>query len=194
MPRGLEFEEKVRRLKEFLSVERRMPGYVEMQQMFEYRSKNAVYGFLEKLVSAGLVVKGEGGKLAPTGALSGKLQVLGEVQAGFPSMAEELLLDTLSLDEYLIDHPEATFLLRVSGESMIEAGIMPGDMVLVERGATAKDGDIVVAEVDGAWTLKFLQHDKQGVVLMPANKKFPPIRPQVSLEIGGVVRSVIRKY
>ena len=100
----------------------------------------------------------------------------------------------LSLDEWLIRRPDATYLLKVSGDSMIEAGIHPGDVVLVERGANPKSGAVVVAQVDGEWTLKFFFKDKNGVRLEPANPKYRTIRPKQSLEIGGVVRAVIRKY
>ena len=86
-----------------------------------------------------------------------RTRVRGTVEAGFPSPAEEELVDTLSLDELLIQNREASFLLKVTGDSMTGAGIMPGDMVIVDRGRTAKSGDIVIAEVDGQWTMKYLR-------------------------------------
>jgi SOS-response transcriptional repressor LexA len=73
--------------------------------------------------------------------------VLGSVEAGFPSPAEEELVDTLSLDDLLIQNREATFLLKVSGDSMINAGILPGDMVIIDKGLTPKSGDIVIARL-----------------------------------------------
>jgi repressor LexA len=63
----------------------------------------------------------------------------------------------MSLDEYLITNKEATYILKVNGESMIEAGILPGDMLLVERGAEPRDGDIMIAQVDSAWTMKYFR-------------------------------------
>ena len=99
----------------------------------------------------------------------------------------------LSLDDWLIRRPDATYLLKVSGESMRDAGILPGDVVLVERGVNPKNGAVVVACVDAEWTLKYYFKDRSGVRLEPANTKFKTIRPKQSLEIGGVVRSVIRK-
>jgi repressor LexA len=77
---------------------------------------------------------------------------------------------------------------------MIDAGIHPGDMVLVEKGKEPKSNDIVIAEVDGEWTMKYFVRDREGVVLEPANRRFRAIRPKNSLHIGGVVRSVIRRY
>jgi repressor LexA len=116
------------------------------------------------------------------------------VEAGFPSPAEEELLDTMSLDEYLISNKEATFILQVSGNSMIDAGIMPKDLVLVERTNEAKPGDIVIAEVDGKWTMKYLRQKGNQMYLEPANKKYTPIYPKEELKISAVVKAVIRKY
>jgi len=134
------------------------------------------------------------GKIAATSRLTGTVKLLGAVQAGFPSPAEEELIDTLSLDEFLIERPEATFMLKVSGDSMLEAGIHPGDLVLVERGVAPRSNDVVVAQVDGEWTMKYFIRDRKGVRLEPANRKYKAITPRSSLEIGGVVRCVIRKY
>ncbi len=122
------------------------------------------------------------------------LRMLGIVEAGFPSPAEESLADNISLDDLLIQNREASFLVKVSGDSMTGAGIMPGDMVIVDRGQVAKSGDIVIAEVDGQWTMKYLRKRGEDVVLLPANPKYQPIRPKVELKIAGVVTAVVRKY
>jgi len=124
----------------------------------------------------------------------GSIPLLGIVEAGFPSPAEEELIDTMTLDEYLIKNKEATYLLQASGDSMIDAGILPGDLVLVERGKEAKDGDIVIAEVDHKWTMKYLRKRGQKIFLQSANKKYPPIYPTEELKIAAVVQAVIRKY
>lgn len=193
MPRTMDLAEKVQQLRMFYARERRVPGYNEMLKLFGYRSKNAVFGLLEKLQEAGYLVKKDG-KIAPTGKISGAIRLLGAVQAGFPSPAEEELLDTMSLDEFLVDRPEATFMLKVTGDSMVDAGIYPGDIVLVEKGIAPKTNDIVIAQVDGEWTMKFFVRRGRDVVLEAANKRYPPIRPRQSLEIAGVVRTVIRKF
>ena len=193
MPRALNLEEKVGRLRRFLRQEKRLPGYAEMLALFEYRSKNAVFGLLKKMEEGGYLRK-VGGKISVTEKLAGSVRMLGLVQAGFPSPAEEELADTISLDEYLIRRPEATFMLTVSGDSMIEAGIHPGDIVLVEKGVKPKKGDIVIAQVDDEWTIKYFTTDQVGVRLDPANPKYRFIRPKRSLVMGGVVKAVIRKY
>jgi SOS regulatory protein LexA len=123
------------------------------------------------------------------------IPILGTIEAGFPSPAEEELIDTMKLDEYLIRNKAATMMLQVRGDSMIDAGIHPGDVALLERGADAKDGDIVVAEVDGCrWTLKYLRQRAGQIYLEPANKKYKPIYPEESLKITAVLVGLVRKY
>ncbi|MBU4199379.1 MAG: transcriptional repressor LexA [Verrucomicrobia bacterium] len=192
MPRILDLQMKIRSLRRFVKTEGRIPTYREMLALFEYRSKNAVHGLVKKLVHFGYVRKSRG-KLAATSRLTGVLKLLGAVQAGFPSPAEEELADTINLDEFLVERPDTTYLLTVSGDSMIEAGIHPGDLVLVEKGRTPKNRDIVVAQVDDEWTIKYFIKDSEGILLQPANRKYESIRPRRFLTIGGVVRAVIRK-
>lgn len=84
-------------------------------------------------------------------------------------------------------------MLKVTGDSMIEAGIMPGDYVLVDRAITAKNGDVVIAQVDGQWTMKYLNKKGKEITLIPANSKYTPIKPKNELKIAGVVKAVIRK-
>ena len=162
-------------------------------KLFEFRSKNAVARIVEKFLSKGLLSKDRRGRLIPA-RLSASIKVLGFIQAGFPSPAEEELIDTLSLDEFLIRKPEASYLLKVSGDSMIDAGIHPGDLVIVERGRTVKNGDIVVAQADGEWTLKYYYKKGPNVVLKAANRKYPLFSPREELVIGGVVTASLRKY
>jgi SOS regulatory protein LexA len=171
----------------------RMPSYSEVGELLGLRSKNAVFKLVGRLEKLGAVRRDERGRLVP-GSIGAPARLLGTVEAGFPSPAEEELADTLSLDDLLIENPEATFLLKVSGDSMSGAGILPGDMVLVDKGQSPKSGDIVIAEVDGEWTMKYLRKRGQGAVLVPANPKYQPIRPKRELRIAGVVTAVVRKY
>jgi repressor LexA len=194
MPRTMNLNSKILSLRLFLHRERRLPTYREMLDLFGYRSTNAVAGLVRKLIALGYILQDNEGHMAPTRKLAGVAKLLGTVQAGFPSPAEEELVDVLSLDEYLIRRPESTYMLTVSGDSMIEAGIHPGDILLVEKGGTPRNGQIVVAQVDGEWTLKYYMKDRAGVRLDPANRKYQFIRPRQSLVIGGVVRAVIRRY
>lgn len=172
---------------------RRLPSYQEILGLTGWRSKNSAYKLIRKMENQGWVKKDASGRLVPD-RIFGSTRILGYVEAGFPSPAEEELIDTITLDEYLIRRKEATFMLKVSGDSMVEAGIRPGDLVLVERHRTPADGDIVVAEVDGQWTMKFFKKKGGQVFLLPANRKYRPIVPQGELKIEAVVISLIRKY
>lgn len=177
----------------FYKHNRRMPNYAEIMALLGFKSKNAVFKLINRLAADNFLSKDAKGKLSPK-KLYGELKVLGRVEAGFPSPAEEELSDTMSLDEYLIKNKEATYMLKVSGESMKDAGIMPGDMVLVDRSLTPVDGNIVIAEVDNQWTIKYFRKKGKKIYLEPANKNFPIIFPKEELKIAAVVRAVIRKY
>jgi len=177
----------------FYSEKGRMPSFSEIGEMAGLRSKNAVFKLVNKLELLGVLGRDEKGRLIP-GSIASPVRVLGTVEAGFPSPAEEAMADTLSLDDLLIQNPEATFLLRVSGDSMSGAGILPGDMVLVDKGRVPKSGDIVIAEVDGEWTMKYLKKRGESVTLIPANPRYQPIRPRKELKIAGVVTAAVRKY
>ena len=170
-----------------------MPSFSEMGELTGIRSKGAVSKFINKLIQNNVLEKDEKGKLIPK-SIAAAARVLGTVEAGFPSPAEEELADTMSLDDFLIQNPQATFLLKVSGDSMSGAGILPGDMVIVDKWQTPKSGDIVIAEVDGEWTMKYLRKRGSDVALIPANPKYKPIKPKKELRIAGVVTAVVRKY
>jgi repressor LexA len=108
------------------------------------------------------------------------------------------MLDSTSIEQFLLGDTDLssgkTFMLEVKGDSMIEAFIAEGDMVLVEQRNTAKVGEIVVAEVDGGWTMKYFKIDKKGrPYLEPANSGYKPIYPEYDLKIRAVVKAVIRK-
>jgi len=177
----------------FFRENRRMPTYAEMIDLLGVRSKSVIHFWVKKLLVAGLLEKDLRGFLKPS-RRSFVLPVIGESAAGFPSPAEEELRDIISFDEYLVTKPESSFLLRVSGDSMAGEGIMEGDLVIVEKGRGPKDGDIIVAEVDGEWTMKYFRKQGKNIILEAANPKYQSIRPKTRLRFGGVVTAVIRKY
>ena len=188
------------KLAAFYKKHKRLPGYKEIMAFTGFRSKNAVFKFIEKLVDEGVVRKDARGRLSPCLAgrqadlLGGGVRLLGLVEAGFPSAAEEELLDTISFDEFLTPNKEASYILRVKGDSMINAGIQEGDMVIVEKKNHYKPGQIVIAMVDGDHTMKYLREKNGKSYLEPANEKYQPIYPTESLEIEAVVTGVVRKY
>ena len=170
-----------------------MPGYKEMLNLFGFKSKNAVYKLLNKLVDDGIIDKDSNGHLTPM-KIFGEIPLLGLVEAGIPTIAEEDLSNTINLDDYLVKNKDSTYLLEVKGDSMIDEGIKEGDLVVVERRGEAKDGDIVIAEVDGGWTMKYFKKKGNLIYLKPANKNYSPIYPQYDLKVAAIVKGVVRKY
>jgi SOS regulatory protein LexA len=189
----MSFETSVQQISTFYHEARRMPSFAEIGRLTGLKSKNAVSKLVTKMIGAGLLEKDGRGKLIPT-RLSADIRLVGLVAAGFPSPAEEELRDTLKLEDYLIRNKAATYLLKVSGDSMIDAGILPGDLVLVERGTEPQPGDIVIAQIDGEWTMKYFRRTSRKVFLEAANPKYPPFYPEQDLRIAAVVKAVIRKY
>ena len=171
----------------------RAPTLQEICDLFDVNSKNTASLMAKGFVKAGILDKTESGRLCVPVHKGRPFKLLGSVTAGFPSPAEESLLDTMSLEEFLINRPESTFMLRVDGDSMIDAGILTNDIVLIERGRNARNGDIVIACVDGEWTMKYYYKNGRDVRLEPANKEYQTIRPKHSLSVEGVVCSVVRK-
>jgi len=115
------------------------------------------------------------------------------VRAGLPEPIADDEADAVTLDDYLIERPSQTVLVRVRGDSMMDAGIFEGDLVVVEKRNAAQKGDIVVAIVDNQFTLKRLDLENGRFVLRPENKAYPVIRPEGDLEIFGVMIGLVRK-
>ena len=116
-----------------------------------------------------------------------------QVAAGFPSPADDHLEGKLDLNEYLVKHPAATFFVRVVGDSMINAGIHAGDLLVVDRSLEAVNRSIILAVIDGEITVKrFIRHKDQ-IMLMPENESYQPITvtDSIGFEIWGVVTHVI---
>lgn len=183
-----------RELIKFFDKKGRMPSYSEIQKIYGYKSKSAAHYLVDKFVNDQILSRDKQGKLL----LKKKLGIPfyeNKVPAGFPSPAEEELADTLSLDEFLIENKEATFMLTVQGESMIDACIADGDMVLVERTDKFAHNDIVVAQTNDGYTIKYLKKRAHTFWLEPANKDYKPIYATEDSPITLVARvtTVIRK-
>jgi len=117
------------------------------------------------------------------------------VSAGFPSPADDFIDRSLDLNEYLIKHPAATFFVRVEGSSMIGSGIHPGDILIVDKALEPYDGGIVIAVVNGEFTVKRFKRERGRCWLMPENPAYAPIEiaGDMQLEVWGVVTYVIHK-
>lgn len=170
-----------------------MPGYKDFLTITGFKSKNAVWKLIRRLAAKGFLSKDKDGKITLAKESEG-VPFLGLVEAGFPTPAEETNLDYISLDEWIINDRSSSFMLKVKGDSMKDAGIINGDYVIVERKKTASVGDIIIAEIDGAWTMKYLRKDIKGYYLEAANRSYKPIRPRETLNISAVIKAVVRKY
>jgi DNA polymerase V len=117
------------------------------------------------------------------------------VPAGTPQVTDDYVEKTTELNSLLLRNPKDTFLLRVGGDSMTDAGIYENDMLTVDRTLEARNGQIVVALLDGRATVKTFRTDREGIILVPENKSYTPIRilPENDFQILGVVTNVIRK-
>lgn len=119
--------------------------------------------------------------------------VLDYISAGFPSAADDYVENQLDLNKFLIQHPSATFFIRVEGDSMINAGIHSGDLLIVDRAVEVRHGRIVVAQIDGEFTVKRIEYVGAHVYLVPENKNYKRkrITDQMSFDVWGVVTFVI---
>jgi DNA polymerase V len=117
------------------------------------------------------------------------------VPAGFPSPAEDHMDLDLNLHEYLVQHPSATFCVRVVGESMIDAGIHSGDVMVVDRALEPQNNNIVLAVLNGEFTVKRIKKNRTDLYLVPANESFKPIKitETMNFQVWGVVTHIIHK-
>ncbi len=118
------------------------------------------------------------------------------IQAGFPSPAQDFISETIDLNHELIHHPAATFYGRVSGDSMIDEGIEPGDILVIDRSIEPSDGELAVCCLDGEFTLKRISLRQGQVWLVPSNERFDPIlvTPENRFEVWGVVTYTIKQH
>lgn len=170
------------------------PSMAKLTEVLGLASTGGVFKALGRLVDAGYLERADG-RIAPTKKFFA-LPLLGTVREGLPQPADQSDgYDVVSVEDYLVGHPERTSFCRVKGDSMRDAGLLDGDMVVVEANSPTKSGDIVVAVVDNQVTLKYLRTDKStGWRLEPANPAYDVIKPTGSLEVLGVVVGSFRRF
>lgn len=183
----------IKKIRQFHQKQRRVPTLEEMSKLFKFASKRSAFLLVERLVEAGLIEKDGKGRITIKRMFL-PLPVLGSIRAGVPQDEEEQLIDTLSFDEYLVDRPESSYLLKVIGDSMEDAGLREGDIVIVDKKKEPKENDIVVANVDDQFTLKYFRKIDGKICLVPGNSKYKIIYPKDSLSVQGVVISTVRRY
>lgn len=176
----------------FYRKNRRMPSITELMKLFKLSSRSSAFYISNRFIEEGYVTKDVTGKLVPAPGLF-SIPLLGHVRAGFAAPAEDELADTVTIGEYLIGNPNASYLLTVEGDSMEDAGIQSGDMVIFERTQDYKPGDIVVALTEDGYTLKYLRKKGKAFYLEAANDRYPDIYPKEG-EIVGKVSSTFRTY
>lgn len=169
------------------------PSMAKLTEVVGLSSTSSVFALVGRLTEAGYLERVEG-RIAPTRKFFAR-PVLGRVRAGQPEPASQEQPEVLTIDDYLIDDPNRTALVTVRGDSMKDAGLLDGDLVVVETNSATRPGDVVVAVVDGEMTVKTLRLDRKGqFYLEPANATYESIRPRGSLEIMGVVIGSLRRY
>jgi len=181
------------KLQDYFAKHRVMPSYSTLGELVGLSSKASVAELVLRLKAERLVESTPDRRLKP-GKRFFERTLAESVHAGMPHPAFDSRPDTVSIDDYLVYHPSKTTLITVKGDSMIDAGIHDGDIVVVEKRATANVNDLVVAIVEGDFTLKRLGREKGRMVLIPENKAYPVIRPKEDLEIFGVVVGQFRRY
>lgn len=181
-------------LQSYYAEHRVLPSYARLMSLLGFASKSAVKKVLERLEGTGMLERTSDGDWAPSERFFDRAIATQPVPAGMPISADSDVHEQITIDRFLIQQPNKTVLIRVKGDSMVDAGIHDGDLAVVERKTEATQGDIVVAVVDDQFTLKTLARDKDGYHLLPANPNYPVIRPNGKLEIFGVLVGLVRKY
>ena len=181
------------KLQDFYAEHRVIPAYTTMGQLLGLKSKSSVAALVARLKLAGFLSTAPDKRLKPADRFFERPLTSSTVRAGLPNAIDDASTEALTIDDYLVERPSQTVLVRVKGDSMIDAGIHEGDIAVVEKRPSANIGDIVVAIVDNEFTLKYLERDKTGFILRPGNQAYPVIRPQGQLEIFGVLVGLVRK-
>jgi repressor LexA len=180
-------------LQDYYARHRALPSYASIGSLLGLRSKSSVAALVARMKLAGYLESTPDRRLAPTKRFFARPLASGFVRAGLPEAIVDDEPDAVTLDDYLIERPSQTVLVRVRGDSMMDAGIFEGDLVVVEKRAAAQKGDIVVAIVDNQFTLKRLDIENGAFILKPENKAYPIIRAEGALEIFGVMVGLVRK-
>lgn len=181
------------RLQDYYARWRCIPAYGKLCRILHLASRSAVGKVLERLRLQGFLERTPDGDWVPARRFFERFVAGQAVQAGEPAPDTDAGLTTLLLDDLLVQTPSRTLLLTVRGDSMSGANIFEGDVVIVERQASALPGEIVVAAVDGELTVKRLDRDAEGWLLRPENPAYPVLRPAGTLTLVGVVTGLARR-
>ena len=182
------------KLQDYYAEHKVIPSYSVLATLWGISAKSWVSQCVKRFEEAGFLDWTPDKQLKPGARFFERRVADSPVQAGMPQAAVAEGGDYVaSIDEMLVRKPSKTVLIRVKGDSMVDAGILEGDHLVVEQQGHANVGEIVVAIVDNEFTVKYLDREKGTFVLKPANKAYPVIRPRGRLEIFGVMAGLVRQ-
>lgn len=185
----------LRRLRDLYARIGCIPSYSQIATHLGFKAKNAAFKLVARLVASGHLTKGPGGRLVPDIAFFAFELSDDEVRAGFGSEGSATgLMQSQAIDQLLISKPSKTVLVSLRGDSMVDAGILNGDIAVVQTDLQSVSGDIVVADIDGSITVKELQITQGRPRLVPHNASIQAQTPRNSLKVIGVVRGIVRRY
>ena len=193
MPKVADDAAYLAQLQDYYARWRSLPAYGPLQAVLGLASRSAVAKVLHRLQAAGYLERHPHHRWIPTASFFERPWADAPAPAGSPVLPADGG-DGHAIDAWLVRHPSRTVLVPVVGDSMLGAGIQPGDRVVVERDMPARPGDVVIAVIDGEFTLKTLAVADGEAVLAPANPAYPILRPGERLTIFGVVVGLIRSY
>jgi repressor LexA len=179
-------------LQDYFVTHQVIPSITELSALWSIAGRSWTHRLVQRMKEAGYLEDSPGRRLRP-GPRFFERALVATVRAGSPQAANDAPAETLSIDRFLIGKPSETELFQVRGDSMVEAHIAEGDYVVIERRQFAHPGDIVLARVDGEYTLKYLARDQRGYFLEAANPAYEPIRPEHGLAVHGVMVGLFRR-
>ena len=169
-----------------------LPSFEIIAKDFGFKHKNSVWQYFNKLKEENLIQE-QNNRFYINKELFGAVLFSSVVKAGFASVADDYIEKRVSLDDVFEINSPSTFLFTVSGDSMIDLGIFDGDKVIIKKTDVAKNGDVVIAFIDGGYTLKTYRSKQGKIWLEPANSKYPNLYPKEQLVIFGVAQGVVRQ-
>lgn len=185
----------MRRLRDIYARVGCMPSYGEIAKALGFKAKNAAFKLAQRLIASGYLEKSLGGRLVPGPEFFTVEISDGEVRAGFGCEGNATdLCHAQALNQLLIVKPAKTVLLKVRGDSMVDAGILSGDVAVVETSAQAVHGDVVVAEIDGCHTIKEYRNDRGRPRLTAHGGDRRSMSAKETLNVIGIVRGIVRSY
>lgn len=185
----------LRRLRDMYAQFGCLPSYSEIAKVLGFKAKNAAFKLAQRLIVSRHLARSAGGRLAPGPAFFTLELSDDEVRAGFGADGNATgLVQAQALDQLLMAKPSKTVLVKVRGDSMLDAGILSGDVAVVETSLQAVTGDIVVAEIDGSQTIKEFRNDRGQPHLVSHGMERKAATPETTLNIIGVVRGIVRSY